>query len=439
MTAQPYFLVIDCDSFFVSCEQLFRPDLKGKPVVVLSSNDGCVIARSYEAKQLGVPMGAPYFKVKESLQFNNVRFFSSNFKLYGPLSARVTAFIQGQAAGTVEQYSIDEWFVKERTAQRALATAKLLKHGIEVGIGLPVSIGIGRTKTLAKAAVWQAKKKPERIHLLGSEEQELVLLRQLPLQKVWGIGRRLSPNLHSKGLTKAHQLCLLGSSQLRRFGRNSVVFLRTVEELKGVSCIKDNENPYLTSMTRTRTFGNKTTDHTDIESCIASFTTLLTQRLRKKDLVASGAYIFVRSSNNDLNEMSKARQPKFYKQNHTKTTKIFFEEPTNDTLAMIQELSAGLPKILSQGQAYNRAGVVLVGVQPEHQVTATLGKDIMRSKSYQRVQSNKKLWPVMDKLIGLPGAVILGTQLLGSGLWQPRRQWVSDIDLSDPHHLPKVQ
>lgn len=273
------FAVVDANNFFASCERVFRPDLANKPVVVLSSNDGCVVARSQEVRNLGIPMGEPYFKVKQLLKTNNVQIFSSNFRLYSDLSQRMLQLITSSVPRS-EVYSVDEAFVdlSHLNQQQMKTWAKNLRHQIGQNLGLPVSIGIAPTKTLAKLASHQAKHTKTGVLLLtdGNTNQAL---QETPLDDIWGIGRRLAPKLNKAGLKTAADLAKISLSWAnQQMGKKGE---QTVLELNGkpqITLETDKKPPK--SIMVSRSFGHKINAYYQIETAVANFVAKGAAKLR---------------------------------------------------------------------------------------------------------------------------------------------------------------
>ena len=252
----------DCNSFFVSCERVFRPELRNKPVVVLSNNDGCVVARSREAKKLGIPMGIPYFKCKEELQRHGVIVCSSSFSLYGDLSSRVMELLS-QASDTVEIYSIDEAFLM----LDHLEEAHHLRKKVLQWTGIPLSIGLSSTKTLAKVAALIAKDKKEGVYQLDDSEIEKVLAK-LPVEEIWGVGRKVGKRLRALGITSALQFRNMDDTLIRR--ELGVVGLRTALELRGEKALTFEENPEpKKGVMSSRSFGKEVTSWEEMSEAIA--------------------------------------------------------------------------------------------------------------------------------------------------------------------------
>ncbi|MBQ7585771.1 MAG: Y-family DNA polymerase [Desulfovibrionaceae bacterium] len=346
------FLLIDCNNFFASCEKVFRPDLEGKPVVVLSNNDGCVIARSQEAKKIRISMGEPAFKIAEVLKTNQVQVFSSNFSLYGELSNRVMSTIE-TVVGEVEQYSIDECFVPLAAAHipNVVKIAFEIKKRVRQWIGIPVSIGIGQTRTLAKLACHFAKKDQGIFPLVSSTETLDSLLATVPVAEIWGIGARSAKKLISNGIRNCAQLKYADDNWIRK--TFSITGLHTVLELRGIPCIDDISVPVAARKTilTSRTFGQKIYDFKAMEGAITAFVSRAAMRLRKGDLLAQGLGLHIRTSN-------------FSDQFTSDSWQTQLARPTSDTSILLKSALLGLKKIFKSGVPYAKAGILLFNLSP---------------------------------------------------------------------------
>src|SRR6266498_1461283 len=272
---QRIFVLVDCNNFFVSCERIFRPDLWDKPVAVLSNNDACIVARSNEVKAMGVPMGAPLFKVEHLMKGKDVTLFSGNFRLYGDFSQRVVRIL-AQMAPEIEVYSVDESFleISSLPIDDYQGWAAKLYETIYRWTGIPVSIGVAPSKTLAKAASEFAKQNPETegVWYLPPEDDEKreQLLRWLSVKDVWGIGWRSAPKLMQRGISTAYDLSKVSEKWARQ--QLSIRGLKTVKELNGESCLPlEHEVEPQQSIARTRSFGYNVRDYYQLEGAIATF------------------------------------------------------------------------------------------------------------------------------------------------------------------------
>lgn len=293
---------IDCDNFFVSCERLFRPDLEDKPVAVLSNNDSCLISRSAEVKALGIAMAAPLYQVKDIVKTNKVELFSGNFELYGDISERIVQLLQ-EITPLIEVYSIDECFLDLSQLNIAdLSTwAKNVQKRIRKEIGVPVSIGVGQTKTLAKTATNYAKKHGG-VTVIDSEIVRRTVLEKLPVSDVWGIGFRTAPKLKDRGVSNAWQLVSASDAWLKQYF--NIGGLRMINELKGVRCLQfGDKHDKRASIGVSRAFGHKIKEYHQLESAAAGFATRAAARLRRQNSVCSKVVVYLTTSRFDDDNM----------------------------------------------------------------------------------------------------------------------------------------
>lgn len=292
---KPVIALVDCNNFFVSCERVFRPDLWHKPVAVLSNNDGCIVARSNEVKVLGVPMGVPYFKVRDVLQKNDVTLFSGNFPLYGDFSQRVVQILQ-DACPDIEVYSVDESFLdlSKLPIDDYAAWGRTLREKIYQWTGLPVSVGIANSKTLAKAAADYCKKNDVggAFSVANDDEAREYLLKWLPVGDIWGVGWRTAPKLHGRGIRTAYDLAQVSEKWARE--QFSIRGVRTIKELQGDTCypLEDSTEPQK-SILRSRSFGHNVRDYYELEGAVSTFAARAAARLRKQDEVAGAVMTFL--------------------------------------------------------------------------------------------------------------------------------------------------
>jgi len=345
------FALIDCNNFYVSCERVFDPKLINRPVIILSNNDGCVIARSDEAKQIGIKMAQPAFFMTDFLKKNNVSVLSSNYVLYGDMSYRVFETIKN-IINKVEVYSIDEMFLDMKGYhQSPLYLAKHLKYIVQKHTGIPVSVGVAPTKTLAKIANHIAKSN-NGICILENSEEIKTTLENFPINEVWGIGEQISKALKKWGLSNAWQLrCLYDKYVHKTF---SIVTLRTVYELRGISCIPMKENPpSQKNICIGRSFGSMTSNYHIVKEAIANFSAKCAEKLRNAQLVANSLSVFIETNpfRNDLAQ-------------HNQLKTITMRSPTNNTPEIIKYANFCLDEIIKQGFLYKKAGVMGSGLEP---------------------------------------------------------------------------
>ncbi len=403
------FALIDCNNFFVSCERLFRPDLIGKPAVVLSSNDGCAVSRSNEAKALGIPMGAPAFKYRDLFKREGVVSFSANFELYGDISRRITQLLT-TVTPRIEIYSVDESFLE----LGELEIADYNEWGREVArlieryVGVPVSIGIASTKTLAKLTSDYAKKHPE-----AQGAQSLVenpdfehILSAVPIEDIWGVGRRQAPKLRAYGVTTAAELTAL-TPRLARQLLGGVRGEQLVRELQGLGCFGlELEGRLAKSISRTRTFGEDTQELHVLESALASFATQAAYRLRRSRQLTRRASIFLTTSRHKPNYRRWSREVKL-------------PMPTADTGRLISEIIRMLGELYEPHTDYHRAGVLLYDFVPEDQ----LQSDLLGLRDFDSHHTSMRRMRMIDRVNKRHGRTHLhyASEDLARG-WIPRRQ-----------------
>ena len=361
------YALVDCNNFFVSCERIFRPDLEGKPVVVLSSNDGCVVARSNEAKALGIPMGAPAFKFRDIFEKNRVIRFSANFEFYADISRRVTNILTGVTPRT-EVYSVDESFLdlSELGISDYTAWGRALRTHILRAIGVPVSVGIAPTKTLAKLSADYVKKHPEHEGALDlltiSPIEQASYLGRFPLEDLWGIGRRLAPRLRAEGLMTA--LDMQGLPYRRARQLMGLPGLQMVHELNGLSCHTLTAfNKLNKTIMRSRTFGEDTHEAEPVVAAIASLAARAAHELRQEGQLAQKATLFVSTSKH------KPGYTSWYEE-------VVFRMPTADSAKIISAALERFNAIYNPRQAYHRAGITLYDLLPARQLQIDLLEEV---------------------------------------------------------------
>jgi DNA polymerase V len=293
------FALIDCNNFYVSCERVFDPTLEKRPVVVLSNNDGCIIARSNEAKALGIPMGAPLFQYRSLCQQHQVKILSSNYALYADMSQRVMAIL-GQFCPDMEVYSIDEAFLKFNNFNyfNLKIYTQNIQEKIKQWTGVPVSIGLGPTKTLAKVANYQAKKSGTMYDLCDLALIPL-LLNRIPVNEIWGIDRRLTEQLNHRGIQTADQLRCANPKLIRKWF--SVVVERIVMELNGVSCLDLESVQPKKQIMSSRSFGKPVTGLEELNAAISTYTARAAIKLREQHSKAQSIYVFIQTNQHNKN------------------------------------------------------------------------------------------------------------------------------------------
>ena len=364
------FALVDCNNFYVSCERVFRPDLLNKPVIVLSNNDGCVISRSSEAKQLGIRMAEPAFKIADFLEKNDVTVFSSNYALYGDLSHRVMSVL-GQYSPEVETYSIDEAFLNLSGIPSDLEEySRKIKKAVLTNVGIPVSVGVGPTKVLAKAANHYAKKVSGNngVCVLDDPEKINNILKNFEIDEVWGIGRQYAKMLKSYGINTALDLTKMDDDWVRK--RMTVVGLRVKKELEGMSCL-DMEliPPDKKVICTSRSFGESQTELEPIQEAVATYTARCAEKLRRQHSCAGMLMVFIHTNG------FKANEPQ-YERNFVCKLPV----PTNSTMELIRYALFALEAIYQKGYRYKKAGVLALDIVPENQVQGALFDRVDRAK-----------------------------------------------------------
>jgi len=376
------FALVDCNNFYASCERVFNPALRDKPVLVLSNNDGCVIARSNETKALGIKMGQPAFEIKEIIERNNVHVFSSNFALYGDMSGRVTNIL-AEECPAIEVYSIDESFIDMSGFgyYDPLEFARNLRSKVYRYTGIPVSVGIGPTKTLAKVATWHAKKNVANrgVFFINSDESREEALKKLPVGDVWGIGRQYSRFLNENGVATAWDFAKLPSTWVRK--HMTVMGLRTQKELQGEPCGDlENSIPAKKAILTSRSFGEMLPDLGNVSQAVTRFASSCAYKLRKQKSVASVIMVFITTNphRKDLPQYARNRV-------------IQMPVPTNSSIEINHYAQLALTSIFREGFRYKKAGVLVSGITPQDHVQQALFDEVPREK-------HKDLMMVMDTL-----------------------------------------
>jgi DNA polymerase V len=377
-----YKAIVDCNSFYCSCERVFRPDLWNKPVVVLSNNDGCIISMSDEARALGIGMATPYHLNKELIEANGITVFSSNYILYGDMSRRVMDTLRALVGNhKVEVYSVDEAFLdlSHLSEGELQASAMHIRKTVEDWTGVRVSVGVAPTKTLAKLANKLAKKHKERtgcVLLLDSPEKIARVLQQTRVKELWGIGRRHAEKLTQLGIETAWQLRNMPDEWVRK-NLGGVVGLRLVKELRGEESILMEEALDSKKMiATTRMFGNPVKELGDIKEAIATYTSRAAEKLRRQFSAASVISIFVVHKDEDRQAVVKQHQDEIvsrgYRHGSTVSAYTVLPSATSLTHELIKPAMQLAENIFSQGKLYKKAGVMLSGLVPDTSIQANL-------------------------------------------------------------------
>lgn len=374
--------LVDCNNFYCSCERVFHPDLYGRPVVVLSNNDGCVIARSEESKALGVKMGAPFYQVKDLLERQGVAVFSSNYNLYGDMSRRVMGLL-ARFAPRIEVYSIDEAFVDLTGIPDVVERGMAVVAGIRKGTGIPVSMGVAPTRTLAKMASKFAKKYPgyRGVCNIDTDERREAALRLFDIGDVWGIGRRHASKLKGLGVNTAYDFTQRPADWVR--SRFAVTGLRTWKELRGEDCVSIDELPHKQSICTSRSFADCGIDRlADVEEAVANHAAQCCRKLREQGTACASLTVFAHTS------MFNEHVPSDYIQ-----ADWHFDVATS-SLSEIVEAAVG---VLRRGwkadgvYRYKRAGVIVWNITPSYSVQGSLFDTVDRGKQERLMQSIDKI------------------------------------------------
>jgi len=374
--------IVDCNNFFASCERVFRPDLDNKPVMVLSANDGCIIARSNEVKELGIQMGSPLFKVLDIVEKHKINIFSTNFALYGSLSIKVMKILN-EYTSNLEIYSIDEAFmdlsqVEGKNVEGYLS--KIIKR-VKKEVGIPISIGVSQTKTLAKIACKFAKKDITLNGVKYIPQNELdSYLRIFDIKDIWGIGRAYLKTLNNMGIKNAYDLKISDNILMRK--KYGVSLQRTILELNGTSCIPITQFALnKKNILRSRSFGQKITNLDELESAISSFIRIGGNDLRRQHLFAWQVSVFIRT---DIFNHSEDQYRNF--------VTISLSHATSDQISLNKAALQGLKRIFKHGYYYKKAGILLSGISPCSSSQLSIGEDPKIS------DKNKPLNIAIDRL-----------------------------------------
>ena len=422
------YALVDGNNFFVSCERVFRPSLNGRPVVVLSNNDGCAIARSNEAKALGIKMGAPWFQIRHLAESDGLVALSANFALYGDLSDRMMSLAAGLGM-TQEIYSIDESFI-DLTGVRGdlVERSHKIRSRILQWVGIPCGIGIGSTKTLAKLANHVAKtaeRKPGSypaqlaqvcdLATLTSDELTTVLA-ATPVNEVWGVGRQITKQLTQAGIHTVLDLVKLDPAMVKR--RWSVMLERTVRELQGMPCIDLDHAPApKEEIACTRSFGHPVTERHDLDEAVTEFASRAAQKLRKQSSTTSQVLVFIRTS-------PFRKDPQY-----SRSTTVPLRRPSADTAVIIQASLAGLKAIYQPGFNYAKAGVMMLNLQSD---------TVQQGELNLEADDTKDRSQLMSALDGINDRYGRGTVLMASaGLAGDKRLWTMKQERRTPGYTTR--
>ncbi|MCH9692195.1 MAG: Y-family DNA polymerase [Gammaproteobacteria bacterium] len=412
--------LVDCNSCYASCEQIFRPDLRGQPVVVLSNNDGFVVARSKEAKTLGIGDLEAFFKIEPLLRRHKVAIFSSNYPLYGDISHRVMTTLR-QFSPEVEVYSIDEMFLDLRGLQQAWRSyGQQIRQSLWRDVRMPVGVGIAPTKTLAKLANRAAKKIPkcQGVCVLDTAKKWQWLQRRTPVDKVWGIGQRLSKRLARFGITTAQDLALANPKILRN--QISINIERTIEELNGNPCFSLKEQPPAKQQIYcSRSFGEKLSALQPIQQAVATYASRAMEKLRAQQFLVKTIHLFLHTS---------PHEPSYY----SRSTMVQTPYPTDDSRMIVQLAKQAIGALYCPRQRFMKAGIGLVELVP---------KSIAQGDLFTKEQS-ARAGEVMQALDQINQRFGRGTLFLGAEgthkKWKMRQAYTSPAYTTCWEALPEV-
>ena len=353
------YALVDCNNFYVSCERVFQPQYNGKPVVVLSNNDGCIISRSYEAKEIGIPMGAPEFKVRDAIKQHNIKVFSSNYALYGDLSQRVMKILE-KFCPSVEVYSIDEAFLNFD----GMNISDYHQYGLDVQkklmkwLSIPTGIGFAPTKALAKLANRIAKKFPERtngVYVIDTEDKRIKALKWTKIEDVWGIGYRLTKKMQSQQILTAYDFTLPQNEAFIK-KEMGVVGLRLKYELEGKSVLSLEEPKTKKNIAITRSFEKDITSYSELKERVSTFASVCAEKLRKQNSCCYGVVLFLKKDKFKAN----GERYNFYKM----ATLPF---PSNTSFSISNLALKMLSELYKEGDSYKKAGIIVTEIIPSNQ------------------------------------------------------------------------
>jgi len=418
------FALVDCNNFYVSCERVFDPGLQNRPVVVLSNNDGCIIARSNEAKEIGIKMGEPVFKREGFLKNNRVAIFSSNYALYGDMSRRVMDILAGMAPKT-EIYSIDEAFLRlDGLERRGLAAyARNVADTVRKWSGIPVSIGLGPTKTLAKIANRWAKKNSDTggVFDLCDPVAREEILGLVDVGEVWGVGRRYSRMLKGRGVITARDLRNLRDDWVRK--KMTVQGLHTVLELRGVSCIELEESPQpKKTVLCSRSFGRPVSDAAEMREAVSAYASRAAEKMRGQNSQSANIMVFV---------MTNPHKPE---PQYSNSYCLRLPVLTASTPDIIKNALRCLEKIYRPGYNYKKAGVMLMGLEPENRKQLSLFEP-----EAGETERKRSMMGALDRINSKWGRGMIGYAAAGLGRpWKMRQLRKSPRYTTDWRELPRV-
>jgi len=429
MPQQRLIALVDANNFYVSCERVFRPDLIGKPVAVLSNGDGCIVARSKEVKDLGIKMGVPLFQIQQLVNQHHIKLFSSNYTLYADMSARVMATLE-EFSPNLEVYSIDEGFLDLTgvypCSKDPIAYGQRIRKMVVRTTGIPVCVGMGPTKTLAKLANFAAKKwqKTEGVLDLSDPVRREKLMRIVPVGEVWGIGSRTTAKLNQLGINTVWDLATQPSKRIQ--AQFNVVVARTVMELNGISCLELEEiAPDKQQIVCSRSFSRRLTAYGELSQAMAEFCSRAAEKLRRQQSVTGCITIFIRTSPFNPHEPQ-----------YQRSASIKLDAATQDTRTIIAMANRMLKQIFRPGYNYQKCGVQLSHIQPE---TMPGQINLFEFADTNLSMENRPLMKTVDQINKrFPKAISLAATGFDKS-WKPKAERISPRYTTDWRELVRVK
>ncbi|MEC7734719.1 MAG: Y-family DNA polymerase [Pseudomonadota bacterium] len=422
-SSRKFFALVDCNNFFVSCERVFNPFLDDKPIIVLSNNDGCIIARSNEVKTMGIPMGAPFHHYRHTLLEKGIHIYSSNYQLYGDMSGRVMDSLR-LFSPDVEVYSIDEAFVRFKYSSKRdyIQYLNNIRNSVFKWTGIPVSIGLGPTKTLAKIANSLAKKsKVDSVFDLTPLSIQIEILEHVQVEDIWGISKRWGAKLRLIGIGNALQLRNASPQKIRQY--LGVTLERIVYELRGVSCLDLEQIKSRKNIMISRSFGNSVDNLSDLGQAVSLYTIKACEKMRLQNSRAQAVYIFLRTNRFSSNQ-----------QQYNAGIVFGFNNPCSDTGDIITKVKEGLTSIFKHGYLYQQAGVMLMDLVSND----VYQEDLFESFDYTKSDSRMSILDSINGRFG-PGTLFyVAAGLKKDGDWQSRTHHLSPRYTTKWNELPYV-
>jgi DNA polymerase V len=411
------FALIDCNNFYASCERVFRPDLNHKPIVVLSNNDGCVIARSNEAKDLGIPMGAPAYQYQQQFTAQGIHVFSANFALYGDMSQRVMTIL-AQYSPDIEIYSIDEAFLNLQGFEPNINLQQhgnAMRHKVTQHTGIPISVGIAPTKALSKVANRIAKKYPiqtQGVYIISTETQRIKALKWLKVEDVWGIGRQHAKKLHTHNIHTAYHYTQANDAWIKK--NFSIVGLRLKHDLQGIKTLDLDPTQNKQSIATTRSFDTHYTTLAQLQERITTFAVTCAEKLRQQNALCASLMVFIHTNRHQTT------QPQY-----NRSIVIKLPYATSSSIELAKFATQALTLIYKQGYKYKKAGVILQDFMPHNQVQLNLF-----------AQTNPKHSALMQALDGLN--IRYGQQKIKLASQDPQKVWKMKQEKLSPRYTTKL-